>query len=173
MNKILVAIDGSESALKAVDYVGQQFAGIADLQITLFHVSPGIPPELWDDGHILTEEEKADRRKLLNKWLNNQKLQLESVFQPAVETLTRRGIQAKQIETKSASEAVKNTPECILAEARTGEYSTLIMGRCGLHPIRHALLGSTVNKIMNSGTEIGTCSKVMNDGAEIAACLVT
>jgi nucleotide-binding universal stress UspA family protein len=127
------------------------------MQITLFNVSPGVPPELWDDGHILSEEEKADRKKVLDKWLNNQRLQLESVFQPAVETLTKRGIEAKQIETKSASESVKNTPECILAEAKTGGYLTLIMGRCGLHRTAHALLGSTVSKILNGGAEIATC----------------
>ena len=157
MKKILVAIDGSEGSLKAVDYVGRQFAGTADLQITLFHVSPGIPPELWDDGHILSEGEKADRKKVLDKWLSNQKLQLESIFQPAVETLTKRGIEAKQIETKSASDTVRNTPECILAEAKTGGYLTLVMGRCGLHRTRHALLGSTVSKIINVGAEIATC----------------
>jgi len=33
MKKILVAIDGSEGALRAVDYVGQQFTGLNDLQI--------------------------------------------------------------------------------------------------------------------------------------------
>jgi len=157
MKKILVAIDGSEGALKAVDYVGRQFSGTADLQITLFHVSPGIPPELWDDGHILSEEEKADRKKVLDKWLNNQKLRLESVFQPAVKMLTNRGIEAKQIETKSASESVKNTPECIMAEAKTGGYLTLVMGRCGLHRTAHALLGSTVSRIINGGAEIATC----------------
>ncbi len=157
MKKILVAIDGSEGALRAVDYVGRQFAGTADLQITLFHVSPGIPPELWDDGHILSEDEKADRKKVLDKWLNNQKLQLKSIFQPAVEMLTKRGIEAKQIETKSASETVKNTPECILTEAKTGGYLTLVMGRCGIHRTRHALLGSTVNRIVNDGAGVATC----------------
>ena len=157
MKKILVAIDGSEGALRSVDYVGRQFVGTADLQITLFHVSPGIPPELWDDGHILSEKEKADRKKVLDKWLNNQKLQLQSIFQPAVETLTKKGIEARQIETKSASESVKNTPECIMAEARTGGYLTLVMGRCGLHRTAHALLGSTVSKILNGGAEIATC----------------
>ncbi|HMK74581.1 MAG TPA: universal stress protein [Thermodesulfobacteriota bacterium] len=53
MRKILIVIDGSEGALKAVDYAGKQFTGMGDLQITLYHVSPGVPPELWDDGHIL------------------------------------------------------------------------------------------------------------------------
>jgi len=157
MKKILVAIDGSEGALKAVDYVGRQFAGTADLQITLFNVSPGIPPELWDDGHILSEEEKTDRKRVLDKWLNNQKLQLESIFQPAVETLTKRGIEVKQIETKSASESIRNTPECILTEAKTGGYLTLVMGRCGLHRTAHALLGSTVSRIINDGAGVATC----------------
>jgi len=157
MKKVLVAIDGSEGALRAVDYVGRQFAGTADLQITLFHVSPGIPPELWDDGHILSEEEKADRKRVLDKWLNNQKLQLKSIFQPAVEMLTKRGIEAKQIETKTASETVKNTPECILTEAKTGGYLTLVMGRCGLHRTAHALLGSIVSRIINRGAGTAVC----------------
>jgi nucleotide-binding universal stress UspA family protein len=99
----------------------------------------------------------VDRKKILDKWLNNQKLQLESIFKPAVEMLTKRGIEAKQIETKSASETVKNTPECILTEAKTGGYLTLVMGRCGLHRTAHALLGSTVNRIINRGAEIATC----------------
>ncbi len=157
MKKILIAIDGSEGALRAVEYVGQQFAGAADLQVTLFHVSPGVPPELWDDGHILTEDEKAARKTVLDKWLNNQKLKLESIFKPAAERLIKEGMKPHQIETKPVSESVKNTPECILAEARTGGYQTLVMGRCGGSPAAHALLGSTVSKIINRGAGIAIC----------------
>ena len=157
MRKILVAIDGSEEALKAVDYAGQQFQGISDLQLTLFHVSPGVPPELWDDGHILTEAEKAARKEVLDKWLSNQKLELQSVFQPAVEILVKRGMNSGQIETKSASESVRNTPECILAEARTGGYLTVVMGRCGLHRTAHAVLGSVVGTVIHRGAGIAAC----------------
>jgi len=157
MRKILIAIDGLEGASKAVDYVGKQFTGISYLQITLYHVSPGVPPELWDDGHILNEEEKATRRKVLDKWLNNQQSKLDSIFQPAIEILTKRGIKPKQIETKSVSESVKNTAECILAEAKTGGYQTLIMGRCGVPPTVHALMRSIANKILNRGAGIAIC----------------
>jgi len=157
MRKILIAIDGSEGALKAVDYAGNQFAGMGDLQITLYHVSPGIPPELWDDGHILNEEEKAARRKVLDKWLANQQAKIESVFQPAIENLTQRGIKPKQIETKSVSESVKNTAECILTEAKAGGYHTLIIGRCGASATVHALMGSIANKIASRGAGIAVC----------------
>jgi len=44
MRKVLVAIDGSDNALKAVDYVSQQFCG-EDVRIMLFHVLPFIPTE--------------------------------------------------------------------------------------------------------------------------------
>lgn len=157
MRKILIAIDGSEGALKAVDYAGKQFTGLGDLRITLYHVSPGVPPELWDDGHILTEEEKAARRKVLDKWLTNQQAKLESIFQPAIGTLTQRGISPNQIETKSVSESVKNTAECILAEAKAGGYQTLIMGRCAASSTVHALMGSIANKIIYRGAGIAVC----------------
>lgn len=157
MKKILIAVDGSEGALRAVDYVSQQFRGLSDLQITLFHVSPGIPPELWDDGHILNEEEKTARKKVLDKWLSNQKFKLESIFQPAAQRLTKGGIQPQQIKTKSVSESVKNTAECILAEAKTGGYQTLVIGRCGVSATTHALLGSIVHKIMNRGAGLAIC----------------
>jgi nucleotide-binding universal stress UspA family protein len=157
MRKILIAIDGSEGAQKAVDYAGRQFTGISDLQITLYHVSPGVPPELWDDGHILTEEEKTARKKVLDKWLMNQQAKLESIFQPAIESLTQKGIKPKQIETKSVSESVKNTAECILAEAKTGGYQTLIMGRCGASSAAHALVGSIANKIFHRAAGIAIC----------------
>jgi len=157
MRKILIAIDGSEGALKAVDYAGKQFTGMGDLQITLYHVSPGVPPELWDDGHILNEEEKAARRKVLDKWLTNQQAKIESVFQPAIESLVQKGIRPKQIETKSVSESVKNTAECILAEVKAGGYQTLIMGRCGASATAHAFVGSIANKIASRGTGIAVC----------------
>ena len=157
MRKILIAVDGSEGAFKAVDYAGKQFTGMGDLQITLYHVSPGVPPELWDDGHILNEEEKAARRKVLDKWLTNQQAKIESVFQPAIESLVQKGIRPKQIETKSVSESVKNTAECILAEVKAGGYQTLIMGRCGASATAHAFVGSIANKIASRGTGIAVC----------------
>mgnify|MGYP000265222560 CR=1 FL=1 len=44
--KILVAIDGSESSMKAVRYVGETTLGCKDTKITLFSVLPEMPKEL-------------------------------------------------------------------------------------------------------------------------------
>jgi nucleotide-binding universal stress UspA family protein len=127
---------------------------MSDLQITLFHVLPGVAPELWDDGHILTEEERAARNVVLDKWASNQKLKLAPIFQTAIEKLIRNGINPKQIETKSASESAAKVPDCILTEAKNGGYQTLVLGRCGHSPTAHYFMGSIASKIINHGAGI-------------------
>jgi nucleotide-binding universal stress UspA family protein len=157
MKKMLVAIDGSKGGLKAVEYVGQQFAGMSDMRMTLFHVLPGVAPELWDDGHVLTEEEKTARNVVLDKWLANQKLKLDPIFQTAIETLTRNGINPEQIETKSISGSAAKVTDCLLTEAKTGGYQTLVLGRCGHSPAAHFFMGSIANRIINHGAGIAIC----------------
>ncbi len=157
MKKMLVAIDDSEGSWKAVDYVGQQFAGVDDLKITLFHVLLGLPPQFWDDGHFLTEEEKAVRKVVVEKWQSNQKYILEPLFNRAIEKLTASGIGREQIETKSISESVDAVAQCILAEAKgAGGYRTLVIGRCG-RSVKHFLLGSTASTIINAGAGMTIC----------------
>ncbi len=156
MKKMLVAIDDSEGSWKAIDYVGQQFAGLGDLQITLFHVLRGLPPQFWDDGHFLTEEEKAARKIVVEKWLSNQKYVLEPLFKRAIEKLTASGIRRDQIETKSISESIDVVAQCILVEAKAGGYQTLVIGRCG-RSVRHFLLGSTASTIINAGAGMAIC----------------
>ncbi len=153
---MLVAVDDSEGSWKAVDYVGRQFAGVDDLKITLFHVLLGLPPQFWDDGHFLTEEEKTARKVVVEKWLSNQKYVLEPLFNQAIEKLTALGIRRDQIETKSISESIDMIGQCILAEAKTGGYQTLVIGRCG-RSVRHFLLGSTASTIINAGAGMAIC----------------
>ncbi len=156
MKKMLIAIDDSEGSWKAVDYVGRQFAGMDGLKITLFHVLLGLPPQLWDDGHFLTEEEKAAREVVVEKWLSNQKYVLEPLFNRAIGKLTASGIRREQIETKSISESIEATAQCILTEGKSGGYQTLVIGRCG-RSIKHLLLGSTASTIINAGAGMAIC----------------
>jgi len=127
------------------------------LQITLFLASQGVPPDLWDDGHILSEEEKRDRKAVPDKLISEQKLRAEPIFQAALEGLIRKGIKPEQIERKSVHESNTNVAECILTEARIGGYQTLVMGRCGRSASAHFLMGSIVSKVINHGAGIAIC----------------
>lgn len=67
----MIAIDESKGSLKAVEHAGRQYAGTTDLHITLFHVLPNLATTFWDDDHVLTKREMADRKKVIDKWFQN------------------------------------------------------------------------------------------------------
>jgi len=153
MKKVLIAIDDSISAMKAVEYAGQQFSGTGDLQIALVHVLPNLPAMFWDEGHFLSEQEKAERKKLLDKWLANWKAKMEPVFRKATEVLAGTGINMQQVQTKFISDT-RDIAQSILEEARDGGYQTIIIGRCGVACGKHNLIGSVTSKIINQASEI-------------------
>ncbi|MEJ2683618.1 MAG: universal stress protein [Candidatus Sulfobium sp.] len=156
MKKMLIAIDGSDNAMKAVEYVARQFSGMNGLSLTILHVLPYPPAPLWDDGHIPTEEESAIRAKYLDRWLKNEKAKLGPVFDRAVQILTERAIKSENIRTKSISDSI-DVAGSILEEARDGGYDTLVLGRRGLSPAKHFLMGSVTSKIINHGAGIAIC----------------
>ncbi|OGW42082.1 MAG: hypothetical protein A2010_05740 [Nitrospirae bacterium GWD2_57_9] len=153
MKKILIALDDSASAMRAVEYAGSQFAGIGDLEIALVHVLPNLPAMFWDEGHILNDEEKKERKKVVDKWVADRKAKIETVFKNAGEALARAGVKASQVRTKSISDST-DVSSSLLEAAKDGGYQTLIVGRCN-HTARH-LLGSVSGKIVNqaSGTAV-------------------
>ncbi len=153
---MLIGIDGSDCAKGAVEYVGRQFAANRDLRISLLHVLPYPPAPFWDDGHILSEAEKALRNQVIEKWLANQRAKLEPLFKEAAEILISQGIKPEQIEKKSISDST-DIAESILEETRDGGYQTLVLGRCGLSASKRFLMGSVTTKIINHGAGIAIC----------------
>lgn len=156
MKKILIAIDESEGALKAVDFIGRLFSGAADLKITVLHVIPNLPAPLWDDGHILTEEEREARQQVIDRWLENQKGKLQRVFGAAVEKLTKNGISPDKIETKTVTDTL-DVAEKILYETKEGGYQLLAVGRHGYSKAKRLVMGSVATAIINQGGGIAVC----------------
>ena len=155
MRTILIAIDGSEYALRAVNYISKQFCGCDDVRITLFHVLPYIPVEFWDDGHILTEEERKARKSIVDKWLSNQTLKLDPIFGEAKTFLVNAGFREDQITTKwipDSTDAAKSIAE----EVVTGGYQTLVMGRRG-HSHPKQPLGSITERDVRQGAGTTVC----------------
>lgn len=156
MKKMLIAIDGSDNAMKAVEYIARQFSGRNDLALTILNVLPYPPAPLWDDGHIPTEEESTIRAKYIERWLKNEKAKVRPVFERAVQILTERDIKNENILTKSISDSI-DVAGSILEEARDGGYDTLVLGRRGLSAAKHFLMGSVTSKIINHGAGIAIC----------------
>jgi len=150
MKSMLIAIDDSKNAMKAVEYVAAQCKGAQDLRIGLVHVLPNLPAIFWDEGHILSEDEKKERKRVVDKWLADRRIKMDPVFKKASDVLNEAGIATPQIQTKSISDST-DVAESILEEARDGGYQTIVVGRRGLSEGNRLLMGSVTSKIISQG----------------------
>ena len=153
MKKILIAIDDSPNTFKAVEYVAQQFSGAGDLELGLVHVLPNLPAIFWDEGHILSEEEKKDRKKVVDKWIADRKARMEPVFKKAIDALTAKGIKPLQVKAKSLSDST-DVAASLLEEAKDGGYQTLVVGRRGGGSGKNLLIGSVTSRIIAQGSGV-------------------
>ncbi len=147
--KILLAIDDSENAIRAVEFVANSFT--ADNRITLFNVvqdtatmcemnSPELTPYFTSQqrSFCLLEEKK---KELVTKALQKSKT-----------ILLDAGFEEKNITIKA--ELKKNgVARDIIKEAQSG-YNIIVMGKRGVSGIKDFLLGSISQKVFNLAKDI-------------------
>jgi nucleotide-binding universal stress UspA family protein len=141
-SKIMVAIDGSESALKAVDHVIFMVGENPDIQVTLLHITPRLRDyctiEFDDKGDIVEDViTQGDKRCVDDFYTHAQKK-----FEEA-------GIKESQIDIKQVTSKI-NIGKAIVDEARKGDYGTVVVGRRGTNNSffmgnvsRHVLINAT------------------------------
>ena len=151
MRKLLIGIHDKYCSMRAVEYVGKQYAFAKDLEITLVHVLPNLPAMFWDEGHILSDDEKRDRQKVVDTWIVRQKQAVEPMLKAAVNDLVRCGFSPDRLGTKFISDSL-DVADSILEEAREGGYQTIVIGRCGIREGKHLLVGSVTSKIIHKAT---------------------
>jgi nucleotide-binding universal stress UspA family protein len=108
VGKILVGLDASQGAMKALDYVGTIVDG-SELEVTLFHAIRDHEEE------ILPDAEES----------------MESVFAEACGRLEKAGVSPSQITTRLAT-GVRSRAGAIVEEALQGGYGSIVVGRRGV-----------------------------------------
>jgi nucleotide-binding universal stress UspA family protein len=146
MKKMLIALDAGPSSFKAVEYVAQQFGEARELQIGLVHILPNLPAIFWDEGHILSGDEKQERQKIVDKWIAERKSTMEPVFKQATAILTASGVKSQNIQSTSVSDST-DIADSIIEAARDGGYQTIVAGRCE-RSSKH-ILGGVASKIVS------------------------
>jgi nucleotide-binding universal stress UspA family protein len=157
--RLLVAIDGSERSMRAVQHVRQVMSEGCDCQVTLFHIR-GIPADLLEhEGSAYTEYERQSHKEMGQRrdaWETKTRAAVENeVFGPARQVLVEDS-------EDSESTRVLNRLECephhriassILWEAERGEYDAVVLGRHGHSCLQEFLLGSVSSKVIHHLTE--------------------
>lgn len=147
--KILIAIDDSENAMRAVDYVGKTFN--KDIEITLFSVlidssaicdmnSPELTPYFTSQQVVFCSLEDK-KKELITKAQSNAK-----------KRLINEGFDESRINTKAEIKK-KGVARDIIHEAQKG-YDTIVMGRRGLSGLTELFIGSISQKVTHAVKDI-------------------
>ena len=121
--RILVAVDGSESSYRALDHVGSMFSENPEIKLSLFHVSP----EAEDIDAFSFEKDDPDIQDIVTK--GSERL-MGKFFADAALKLKEAGIAADRVEIITIKRKAK-VGKMILAEAKKGNYGTVVVGRRG------------------------------------------
>ena len=135
--RMLLAVDASKNASKAVDYVGN-VARASDLEITLFHAVRRF--EFLDDPTLRDHEVEGFWEEV--------KKDIPRMVRYYRERLEKAGVESSRISTQVNLHSSSRAKD-ILTEAQEGVYGTIVMGRRGLSKIHEFLLGRVTNKVLH------------------------
>lgn len=139
MGSILIAMDTSDSSLRAVEHVGRMI-NTANQAIALVHVVRGIAVSSAGKEKIFPEEY---RQRLIEE----AESQIKPAFDKAIISLTSAGIKPERITTRVISGATSRAGR-IFDEAIRHGYGTVVVGRKGLSNIEEFDMGRVSSKLI-------------------------
>ncbi|HUV50099.1 MAG TPA: universal stress protein [Anaerolineae bacterium] len=139
--KVLIAVDSSKNALRAVDHAGFMLSG-TDCKATIFYTMRNlrrfVPLEALEEAPDLEEF-----------WRNKAGQQIAPYMKKAKKILLDAGLSEDQIATK-VIDGSRSAADDILKEAHENGFGTIVLGRRGLSKIKELFMGSVTRKILNS-----------------------
>lgn len=138
METILLAMDESENAQRAVRYVGRIIGSARkNFQVMLVHVLVRPSPDLFEEPDGAKKYEQEIRGKI------------EAVFAQGVGLLQEAGVAAEAVQSKFIVTDEPGIAQGLLSEQKAGRYGTLVVGRRGVTKAEEFLFGSVSNKIIH------------------------
>jgi len=134
---ILIAVDESENARRAVSYVSRFLSGTSGFKVLILHVI--CQPE---EDYFPTAADK-------DEWLDAYKLRVDTMLENYRQILTAEGFAPADVAVRSTLRYCPSLAECILAERNQTNCSTIVVGRQGLSRSEEFLFGSVSSKIVN------------------------
>jgi nucleotide-binding universal stress UspA family protein len=139
---ILVALDGSENALRAVDHLSfiVDPCRTEEIRVLLLNVWPGLVTLLGP--RIIPHLDSLN-----NSAQENHKKRLEAAMDQAESLLLEAGLSARQVKKKFCSRC-SDIARAVLSEADKGDYGTIVLGRRGISKTQEFFMGSVSGKII-------------------------
>ena len=146
---ILVAMDSSEGARRALQYVGRIF-GRAHPDLLLLHVARGL--DLRQPGFEDISPEDDWLRKTKDE-LKKAEDAMGAVFEDSIDHLRRQGADASRIKTRILP-GVYSRAAAIFGEAMEEGCGTIVVGRRGLSRVEEFVMGRVSSKVLQLAREM-------------------
>jgi nucleotide-binding universal stress UspA family protein len=140
---ILIAVDESENAERAVSYVARLLEGRAGFRVTILHIIQDPEEDYFPDP-----AEKV-------KWLDQYRARMAQRVEVYRGILLAAGFAPERVSVRTPTLSCPSLAECILAERDEGKYATIVVGRKGISRKERFLFGSVSSKIVNHA---GNCT---------------
>jgi len=133
--KILLAVDGSETSERAVRYVGKIAPLMDEAEICILNVYPEPPPDYYTQGGRL-DKYKAMREE-----------RAEVMIDEAAEMLVAAGLPESRISRRIAMAEGRTISEMVLEVQAEGDFGTVAAGKRGVSKAEEFLFGSISNAL--------------------------
>lgn len=149
--KILLAVDASENAMRAVEYVGHIVAGCNGFEVQILCIERLPHRDIYPDEETWKAACQAARTELT--------LFMESAGRSLVEMGVPQDVISDRYVTSCLSPFTDTKPTCsrgtsvaqeILAEVEAGGFGSVVVGRRGVSKEEEFIFGSVSNKIVHS-----------------------
>lgn len=138
---ILIAVDESENAARAVAYVRDLLAGLPGFHITLVTIIPE-PSE----DYFFSEGERA-------AWIRDRKISTRGILDRDRKLLIEAGFREEDVKSCALMKECMSIAECILREMEKLSCGTVVIGRRGISKKEEFIYGSTSNKILHDARD--------------------
>lgn len=135
---LLLAVDESENAKRAVLYVADFLGGLPGFRLTLLHIIP----EPSDDYFLAEADHSA--------WIEEHRNRAIETIERYRSVLIQSGFREDKVSVIIETKYCPSVSECILEEQKKLNCCTVVIGRRGISKKEEFMFGSTSNKLLHS-----------------------
>lgn len=141
--RIMLAVDGSETSLRAVDHVSFMLMNSKNVFVTLFHVAARLRDrceiDFADIGKDIEEVIAQGEKRCIDQFLAH-----------AYQKFQDAGLPPERLEVRQAKKAL-GVSRAIIAEAEEGHFGTVVVGRRGVDKAFY--MGSVSNYVLDRSSD--------------------
>ena len=132
MHKLLVPVDGSDNAMRALEHAIRLAREKEPMELVIVYAHE--PPIIYGEIEIYLSEEKA--KELVRE-------HSEDILRPAIEKAKEAGV------TFTSQILIGNIPKSIVSCAETLACDGIVMGTRGMSAIGNLVMGSVATKVVH------------------------